>query len=162
MLLLINECRVLRITDHNNLMKSCDIFLNQQTETLYMVLEYCQAGSLAELYEDMEAPFEEYQIIFILHETLKALEYLHSLGIVHRDIKGSNILLTRDGELKIGDFGMCGSLKGIKIKKSENFVGTPHWMAPEVFQTVMLDSSYDEKVDIWSVGITIIDFYQPP
>eukprot|EP01126_Amoeba_proteus_P026467 TRINITY_DN2620_c0_g1_i2.p1 TRINITY_DN2620_c0_g1~~TRINITY_DN2620_c0_g1_i2.p1 ORF type:complete len:102 (+),score=16.37 TRINITY_DN2620_c0_g1_i2:534-839(+) len=81
MLLLINECRVLRITDHNNLMKSCDIFLNQQTETLYMVLEYCQAGSLAELYEDMEAPFEEYQIIFILHETLKALEYLHSLGI---------------------------------------------------------------------------------
>jgi serine/threonine protein kinase len=88
---------------------------------------------------DLGAPFNERQLIFLCHEVLNGLVYLHSLGILHRDIKGTkqssnvfdplgaNVLLTSKGEVKIGDFGSCGSLKALRVKKSENFVGTPYW-----------------------------------
>lgn len=84
----------------------------------------------------------------------QALQYLHSLGIVHRDVKCDNVFLTLEGRLKLGDYGTCGAIS--RLDKDELFVGTPYWMAPEVVLSASTPRVYDEKVDIWSLGITVI------
>jgi len=138
-------------------------FLEQ--DSLYLVVEYCEAGALNEIYTDMKEPFTEDQIVFMCHEVLQALNYLHEKGIIHRDIKGSNILLTRDGTIKLSDLGSCGefSHKGDRNMRI-SFIGTPYWMAPEVIQNAIGLKPYDEKIDIWSLGITAIECSQcdPP
>lgn len=119
-----------------------------------IVLEYCEAGSLADLIEDLDRPFTEEQAVHLAHCLLSALHYLHASGIVHRDVKCDNVLLTADGVLKLGDYGTCGALS--RLDKDELFVGTPHWMAPEVVRTASSPHVYNEKVDIWSLGISLI------
>lgn len=74
---------------------------------------------------DIQVPFSETQVTFIAHEVLQALQYLHVNGVIHRDIKGSNILLGRSGEIKVGDYGTCGAINPAFRKHS--FIGTPHW-----------------------------------
>jgi len=158
--LLIKELRVLRNIHHPCLVRHIDSFIRR--EDLYIVLEYCETGSLSDIYEDLQSPFTEKQTIFIAHEVLQGLHYLHMLGIIHRDIKAGNILLTRNGDIKVADFGTCGSVT--ENKRSEGFVGTPCWMAPEVIQCQENDGPYDATVDIWSLGITCIELLEcgPP
>lgn len=94
---------------------------------------------------------------------LQALRYLHKQGIAHRDIKGSNILLDRQGCIKLADFGCSGVMarQGRSNKGCHTFTGTPYWMAPEVINNATIPVTspakpYDDKVDIWSLGITAI------
>ncbi|KAL5759351.1 hypothetical protein ACOSQ2_018189 [Xanthoceras sorbifolium] len=151
------EIEMLQQCNHPNVVRYLGSY--QGEEYLWIVMEYCGGGSVADLMNVTEEALEEYQIAYICREALKGLAYLHSIFKVHRDIKGGNILLTEQGEVKLGDFGVAAQLTRTMSKRN-TFIGTPHWMAPEVIQ----ESRYDGKVDVWALGVSAIEMAEglPP
>ncbi|XP_010066827.2 STE20-like serine/threonine-protein kinase isoform X1 [Eucalyptus grandis] len=151
------EIEMLQQCNHPNVVRYLGSY--QGEEYLWIVMEYCGGGSVADLMNVSEKPLEEYQIAYICREALKGLSYLHSIFKVHRDIKGGNILLTEQGEVKLGDFGVAAQLTRTMSKRN-TFIGTPHWMAPEVIQ----ENRYDGKVDVWALGVSAIEMAEglPP
>ncbi|MQM12329.1 hypothetical protein Taro_045247 [Colocasia esculenta] len=151
------EIEMLQQCSHPNVVRYFGSY--QGEEYLWIVMEYCGGGSVADLMSVTEEPLDESQIAYICREALKGLSYLHSIFKVHRDIKGGNILLTEQGEVKLGDFGVAAQLTRTMSKRN-TFIGTPHWMAPEVIQ----ESRYDGKVDVWALGVSAIEMAEgfPP
>eukprot|EP00945_MAST-04E_sp_MAST-4E-sp1_P007436 g7436.t1 len=129
------------------------------TDDMWIVMEYCTAGSIADLMESTCRTLSEEQIQHITASVLLGLEYLHGKKLIHRDIKAGNILLTGAGQAKLADFGVSAQMNST-ISKRQTVIGTPFWMAPEVIQEV----KYDGKADIWSLGITMIEMAEgnPP
>ncbi|OVA14758.1 Protein kinase domain [Macleaya cordata] len=149
------EAQTMRLIDHPNVVRAFCSFVVERC--LWVVMPFMADGSCLHLmkvaYPD---GFEEFVIASILKETLKALEYLHRHGHIHRDVKAGNILLDNNGVVKLGDFGVSACMfdKGDRQRSRNTFVGTPCWMAPEVLQP---GSGYDFKADIWSFGITALE-----
>jgi serine/threonine protein kinase len=118
------------------------------------------SGSVSDLCHYLNEGLSEPEIAFVCGETLKALDYLHfSIHKIHRDIKGGNILLLKNGAVKLADFGVSAQLFNTFAQRN-SFTGTPNWMAPEVIH----EAAYDSKADIWSLGITAIEMAEtrPP
>lgn len=132
---------------------------------MWIVLEYCGAGSMADLLSVCDVDLSEGEIADTLAAVLQGLAFLHSGGgeggapIIHRDLKAGNILLTEDGGAKLGDFGVSAQLSSTMTKR-RTVIGSPYWMAPEV----ICESAYGPSADIWSLGITAIELAEgrPP
>ncbi|CCF59154.1 hypothetical protein KAFR_0G01200 [Kazachstania africana CBS 2517] len=130
--------------------------------SMWIVMDYCGGGSCSDLIKIVYPNgIVEEKVSFIVKNVLLGLQYLHEQKKIHRDIKAANILLTDDGQVKLGDFGVSGQIKA--TLKRDTFVGTPYWMAPEVINKE-INNGYDEKVDIWSLGITTYELLKgvPP
>ncbi|RYR68581.1 hypothetical protein Ahy_A03g015065 isoform B [Arachis hypogaea] len=221
------EIEMLQQCNHPNVVRYLGSY--QGEEYLWIVMEYCGGGSVADLMSVTDEALDEGQIAYICREALKGLEYLHSIFKVHRDIKGGNILLTEQGDVKLGgkkaeqrspegettiatpflvlvaavlppshfqvsiaygDFGVAAQLTRTMSKRN-TFIGTPHWMAPEVIQESRYDgkdvlygyaqvddnisvltqgSKYEsgredeDQVDVWALGVSAIEMAEgvPP
>ncbi|KAL8138869.1 hypothetical protein V2J09_004870 [Rumex salicifolius] len=149
------EAQTMSLIDHPNVVRAyCSFVVDRD---LWVVMPYMAEGSCLHLIKIAHPDgFEEPTIRTILRETLKALDYLHKDGHIHRDVKAGNILLDSNGAVKLGDFGVTACMfdNGDRQRARKTFVGTPCWMAPEVLQP---DCGYDFKADIWSFGITALE-----
>ncbi|KAJ1664628.1 kinase that interacts with cdc31p [Coemansia sp. RSA 1813] len=119
-----------------------------ESSRMWIIMDYASGGSIHKLMQ--AGPIEERYISSIMYGVLLALYYLHTSGIMHRDIKAANILVTTEGVVQLCDFGVARQVMQASAK-AYSFVGTPYWMAPEVIQKGQV---YDFKADIWSLGIT--------
>ncbi|XP_076308804.1 serine/threonine-protein kinase PAK 2-like [Tachypleus tridentatus] len=141
----LNEVLVMRKMRHPNLVKFLDSYI--VGDNLWIVTEFLGGGTLCDLIA--HTVMRERQIAVVCREILQAITFLHSKGIIHCDIKSSNVVFGMDGSVKLIDFGTC-----IHITKGEKCLsvrGTVHSMAPEMF----CGMPYDTKVDIWSLGVVV-------
>jgi len=150
---------------HPNVVNFVDAFFIPEERQLWVILEYMSCGNLTQLLKppdnagDSYQPLPEKTIAYVCREVLKALQYIHELQRVHRDIKSDNVLLGEDGAVKLADFGFIAQLSLTRIHR-RTVVGTPYWMAPELIDGY----PYGKEVDIWSLGIMTMEMAEglPP
>ncbi|KAI8438383.1 hypothetical protein MSG28_010933 [Choristoneura fumiferana] len=159
------------LSSHPNIPEFFGLFLKRgvcsDDDQIWFVMELCTGGSVTDLCAGIRAhgnSLTEPQLAYVLRGTVRALTHLHAHRCMHRDVKGHNILLTENGEVKLVDFGVSSHLAATAARRNTS-VGTPYWMAPEVIACEQqLDQSYDCRCDVWSVGITAIELAEgePP
>jgi serine/threonine protein kinase len=151
------EITILRQCRHPNIVGYIGSYIKD--EDLWLIMEFCSAGSIADIIKITKKPFSEPQIASVCQAVLRGLEYLHDSKKIHRDVKAGNILLDNRGIAKLADFGVSAQL-GNSCSKKNSTIGSPYWMSPEVIAR----SEYDRKTDIWSLGITAIEMAEsePP
>ncbi|KAJ9704087.1 hypothetical protein PVL29_005393 [Vitis rotundifolia] len=143
------EINLLSQLSHPNIVQYYGSEMGEETLSVY--LEYVSGGSIHKLLQEY-GPFKEPVIQNYARQIISGLAYLHGRSTVHRDIKGANILVGPNGEIKLADFGMAKHINSSSSMLS--FKGSPYWMAPEV---VMNTNGYSLAVDIWSLGCTILE-----
>jgi len=156
---ILREIEIIATSQHENIVKYIESF-QMASEELWVVMEYMSGGSLYDMLKLYPTGFRfvEADVAYIIRETLAAVAYLHSMNRLHRDIKVDNVLFSRDGYIKLADFGTAIQLQR-NIKRT-TLVGTPYYMAPELIKR----QPYDGSVDIWSIGITVVELIEgePP
>ncbi|KAI1274566.1 hypothetical protein F5Y07DRAFT_372767 [Xylaria sp. FL0933] len=150
------EIDLLKNLHHDNIVKY--IGFVKSADCLNIILEYCENGSLHSICKAY-GKFPENLVGVYMTQVLQGLQYLHDQGVIHRDIKGANILTTKDGKVKLADFGVSTSTLAGPDKEAQ-VVGTPYWMAPEIIEL----SGATPASDIWSLGCTVIELLsgKPP
>ena len=160
----VNETKILHTLKDSkakniNTIHSAFAFYSQ----LWIVSDYCPGGSVSTLMKASPRPgLEERYIIAISRELAVALKHVHEVGIIHRDVKAANVLITQDGQLQLCDFGVSGILES-NVAKRSTIIGTPNWMPPEMHDDSMPDS-YGTEIDCWAYGCTVFELAtgQPP
>jgi serine/threonine protein kinase len=148
------EIDLLKNLNHANIVKYQGFV--KTADNLYIILEYCENGSLHSICKNF-GKFPENLVSLYTSQVLQGLLFLHEQGVIHRDIKGANILTTKEGLVKLADFGVATKAQGLT---EGSVVGTPYWMAPEVIEL----SGSTTASDIWSLGCTVIELLdgKPP
>ncbi|KAL4351818.1 hypothetical protein GQ457_06G020740 [Hibiscus cannabinus] len=145
------EVKLLKNLSHPNIVRYLGTV--REEETLNILLEFVPGGSISSLLGKF-GPFPEAVIRKYTKQLLLGLEYLHNNGIMHRDIKGANILVDNKGNIKLADFGASKQVVELAtVTGAKSMKGTPYWMAPEV----ILQTGHSFSADIWSVGCTVIE-----
>ena len=156
---IINELNILRLVKNksNNIEKFYGVYFSKDENTIWIILEYFEYGNIMSYLTKINYPINEELISTIIQNVLFGLLYLHSINIIHRDIKCQNLLLSDEGRVKISDFGISINKN---VLNCNNRVGTPYWMSPEVINR----QRYNEKTDIWSLGIICYELVEgePP
>lgn len=191
------EIEVLHASKHENVTKYFKSFVTANCSQVWIVMEFCGGGSVRDILNAflvskvVNKGFREDVVAYVSFGALSGLQYLHENGRIHRDIKCGNILLTRRGEVKLADFGVATQLQEGANERAKTFVGTPHWMAPEVISSEgnnggggeekstsgkekrskkfsrpssSFGQGYDGKADVWALGISAIEMAEmhPP
>ncbi|GMI26982.1 hypothetical protein TeGR_g7905, partial [Tetraparma gracilis] len=154
------EVELLKKLVHPNIVKYVDLVRSKNS--LHVVLEYMENGSLRSLCDKFDG-FSESLVAIYVTQVLTGLIFLHSQGVLHRDVKGANILTTKDGFVKLADFGVAMTIadEGERDRGTEDtVVGSPYWMAPEIIEL----QGPTAACDIWSLGCTVIELLtgKPP
>nr|XP_048315888.1 serine/threonine-protein kinase STK11 isoform X4 [Myodes glareolus] len=148
------EIQLLRRLRHRNVIQLVDVLYNEEKQKMYMVMEYCVCGMQEMLDSVPEKRFPVCQAHGYFRQLIDGLEYLHSQGIVHKDIKPGNLLLTTNGTLKISDLGVAEALHPFAVDDTcRTSQGSPAFQPPEIANG--LDTFSGFKVDIWSAGVTL-------
>lgn len=147
------EIETMKDLSHPNIL--CYLGTQQSPNRVFIFLEYADRGSLRQFYQN-NGPLTEPQISFCLQGILAGLNYLHSNGIAHRDIKCANCLLCSEGVVKLADFGASKRFESDSIVSG--LKGTPHWMAPEVIKGTQMTTGWI-KADVWSLGCAVVEMF---
>uniref|UniRef100_A0A182N4L3 Serine/threonine-protein kinase STK11 n=1 Tax=Anopheles dirus TaxID=7168 RepID=A0A182N4L3_9DIPT len=149
-----SEIKLLRKLQHRNVIELLDVLFNEEKQKMYLIMEYC-VGGLQEMLDsvpDKRLPIHQAHDYFV--QLLDGLEYLHGRGIIHKDIKPGNLLLTLDHTLKISDFGVAEALDIFApTDECTTGQGSPAFQPPEIANGHEVFSGF--KVDIWSTGVTL-------
>ncbi|KAK4496703.1 hypothetical protein PRZ48_012686 [Zasmidium cellare] len=151
---IMQEIDLLKNLNHPNIVKYHGFV--KSVDSLYIILEYCEQGSLHSICKNF-GKFPENLVALYTAQVLQGLLFLHEQGVIHRDIKGANILTTKEGLIKLADFGVATKQQGLA---EGSVVGTPYWMAPEVIELAGATTASD----VWSLGCTVIELLdgKPP
>ena len=159
----LREIRILQLLRHENVVRLYEICrskptpYNRERGSIYMVFEFCE-HDLAGLLSNPEVKFPVEEIKDIIRQLFRAISYLHSNNVLHRDMKASNIFITREGRLKLGDFGLARAIAASKMQpaKYTNRVVTLWYRAPEL---LLGDRSYSFPIDLWGVGCIMAEMW---
>jgi len=138
---------------HDNIVEFYDSYLVE--DELWVIMEYLDGGALTSVVQ--HTSLTEEQVAAVCKSCLRALVYLHSKGVIHRDIKSDSILLTKEGKVKLSDFGFCARVTPDRPRR-KSLVGTPYWMAPEVISRQQYGTEVwtEERTRTRAHDITII------
>ena len=147
----LREVSVLAALRHPNIVSYIESFT--QKGILYIIMEYADGGDLSKKIERQnKKPFSEDEILDIFTQLALAIKYIHDRKILHRDLKGQNVFLTKDGRVKLGDFGIAKVLD-YTAQFCKTQIGTPYYLSPEICE----GKRYDSKTDIWSLGCILYE-----
>ncbi|VDK31549.1 unnamed protein product [Gongylonema pulchrum] len=146
------EVSLLSRLDHPHIISYYDSF--EENGILMIEMEYAEGGTLAQLLSSQESLLRESEIMRMFEQMLSAVSYLHDNSVLHRDLKTANVFLTKDNNVKVGDFGISRMMSTeTQAQGAQTIVGTPYYISPEMCE----GKPYNEKSDVWALGCILYE-----